>query len=204
VTTAETEAAGVPDGRSARSAKTREAIADSLLDLLTEGNLQPTAREIAARAQVSLRSVYVHFDDLEDLYCVVATRQFARVAPMLDPVPTDGPVRDRAEALVRRRIRLYSHFGAVGRATERQAPFSPTLGRIVRDARERSRREVERVFATELAALDEMRRARALAILDVLTGGRAWETLRETHDLSVDDSVAALVDSIVAELTRTT
>src|SRR5262249_6836889 len=155
-------------------------------------------------AQVSLRSVYVHFDDLEDLYCVVATRQFARIAPMLDPVPTDGSVHERAEALVRRRIRLYSHFGAVGRATQRQAPFSPTLGRIPRDARERSRREVERVFAKELAALDERRRASVLAILDVLTSGRSWETLHDTHALNIDDAVASLVDTIAAELTRTT
>ena len=200
MTTAETEAAGVADGRSARSAKTREAIADALLDLLTEGNLQPTAREIAGRANVSLRSVYVHFDDLEDLYCVVANRQFTRVAPMLDPVLTDGPLLDRVEALMRRRIRLYNHFGAVGRATERQAPFSPTLGRIVREAHERSRRELERVFAKELAAMDDSARASLLAVIDVLAGPRAWETMRETHSLGVDEAERALVDTIRHEI----
>jgi AcrR family transcriptional regulator len=200
VTTAETEAAGVADGRSARSAKTREAIADALLDLLTEGNLQPTAREIAGQANVSLRSVYVHFDDLEDLYCVVANRQFTRVAPMLDPVLTDGPLLDRVEALMRRRIRLYNHFGAVGRATERQAPFSPTLGRIVREAHERSRRELERVFAKELAAMDDSARASLLAVIDVLAGPRAWETMRDTHSLGVDEAERALVDTIRHEI----
>ena len=200
MTTAETEAAGVADGRSARSAKTREAIADALLDLLTEGNLQPTAREIAGQANVSLRSVYVHFDDLEDLYCVVANRQFTRVAPMLDPVLTDGPLLDRVEALMRRRIRLYNHFGAVGRATERQAPFSPTLGRIVREAHERSRRELERVFAKELAAMDDSARASLLAVIDVLAGPRAWETMRDTHSLGVDEAERALVDTIRHEI----
>jgi AcrR family transcriptional regulator len=200
VTTAETDAAGVADGRSARSAKTREAIADALLDLLTEGNLQPTAREIAGRANVSLRSVYVHFDDLEDLYCVVANRQFTRVAPMLEPVPVDGPLRDRVDALMRRRTRLYTHFGAVGRATERQAPFSPTLGRIVRESHERSRRELERVFAKELAAMTESQRASLLAVVDVLAGPRAWEAMRDTHGLDVDEAERTLVDAILHEI----
>src|SRR3954470_18279608 len=52
------------DGRTARATRTREAVVSAVLDLVNEGNPKPTAREIADRAGVSLRSVYVHFDDL--------------------------------------------------------------------------------------------------------------------------------------------
>jgi AcrR family transcriptional regulator len=188
------------DGRTARSAKTRDAIADALLDLLTEGDPRPTARKIADRAGVSLRSVYVHFDDLEDLYCIAAARHYARMAPTLDPVPAAGSLRTRAEAVVAQRVGLYTRAGAVGKATERQAPFSPTLGRIVREARLRSRRDLERVFAPELEQLAPTRRAVALALLDVLSGPRAWETLTEGHAIEPDEAVRGLVNAIVEQL----
>ena len=194
----------VTDGRTARSAKTRDAIADAMLDLLTEGHLRPTAKEIAERADVSVRSVYVHFDDLEDLFCVAANRHFTRIAPMLTPVPSTGSLAQRAHALVRQRIRLYAKAGSVGRATRLHAEFSPTLARIVRDARALSRTDLERVFGRELRELDDEHRARTLAVLDVLTGPDAWETLRERNGLTVDDSLHCVVDSIVMHVRAAT
>ena len=91
--------APVTDGRSARSQRTRNAVVDALLDLNREGNLRPTAREIAERANVSLRSVYVHFDDLEDLFLAAAKRHAELVSGMLIEVPATGPLRSRAETL---------------------------------------------------------------------------------------------------------
>ncbi len=188
------------DGRTARSTKTRGAIADALLDLLADGALRPTAKEIAERAEVSVRSVYVHFDDLEDLFCVAADRHFTRIAPMLTPAPSTGPLGERAHALALQRVRLYAKTGAVGRATRLHAEFSPTLARILRDARALSRSDLERVFARELQRLDEPNRAHTVAVLDVLTSPDAWQTLRERHDLSVEAALSCVVDSIMLHL----
>jgi AcrR family transcriptional regulator len=188
------------DGRTARAAKTRDAIADALLDLLAAGQIRPTAKEIAERAGVSVRSVYVHFDDLEGLYCVAATRYFGRVAPMLAPIAADGTVEDRAYALVRQRVRLYSQSGAIGRATRLHAESSPTLERIVRDGRSRSRADLERVFARELEPLGDSERNRVVAMLDVLCGPEAWETLHLHHDLGLDSSTECLAEAIILHL----
>jgi AcrR family transcriptional regulator len=192
--------APVADSRSARKAATRDAIADALLDLLAEGNLRPTAREISQRAGTSLRSVYVHFDDLEGLYCVAAKRHFARIAPMLEPVSATGPLGERATKFVRQRIELFARMRGVGRATLLQAPFSPTLARLVRDSQTRSRRDIERVFATELSAFSEAERRRRAAMLDALLGSPAWDTMRTVHELSVTDAERAAVDAIVTLL----
>jgi AcrR family transcriptional regulator len=192
--------APVADGRSARSAKTRDAIADALLDLLIEGNLRPTAKEIAERAGVSVRSVYVHFDDLEDLFCVAADRHFARIAPILEDFPVDGAFGDRVRAFVNRRIRIYSQLGAVGRATQLQAPFSATLARLLKQAHAASREEIERVFAPELDGVDVRTRTRVVALLDVVSGASAWETLRSIHGLSMDATTTAMIDAISAQL----
>jgi TetR/AcrR family transcriptional regulator of autoinduction and epiphytic fitness len=188
------------DGRTARSAKTRDAIADAMLDLLTEGELRPTAKAIAERADVSLRSVYVHFDDLEDLFCVAAKRHFARIAPMLAPIAATGSLTERAHALARQRVRLWAKIGAVGRATRLQAESSPTLARVLRDAHTRSRADLERVFARELDGLDVEARVQTVALLDVLTGPDAWRTLREAHELSVEAALRCVTDSIVLQL----
>ncbi|MCU1467557.1 MAG: transcriptional regulator, TetR family [Actinomycetia bacterium] len=190
----------VVDGRSARSAKTRDAIADALLDLLTDRTLRPTAKEIAQRAGVSVRSVYVHFDDLEDLFCVAANRHFTRIAPMLTPVPATGTLSDRAHALVRQRVRLYAKIGAVGRATRLHAESSPTLARIVRDAQSRSRLDIQRVFARELGTMTADDGRKTVAVLDLLTSADAWQTLRVQNDLDVETARRCLADAIVVQL----
>jgi AcrR family transcriptional regulator len=192
--------APIADRQAARKAHTRDAIADAMLDLVVDGSLRPTAKEIAARAGVSLRSVYVHFDDLEDLFCVAAKRHYARVALMLAPIPDAGSGRQRATAFVGQRVELYAKIGRVSRATQLQAPSSPTLARIVREAQARSRREIERVFAAELNAMPERERKRRAGIIDVMTSSHAWETLTASHGLSVADVLESMVEAIVLEL----
>ncbi len=192
--------APVADGRSARKATTRDAIADALLDLITDGMLRPTAKEIAARAGISLRSVYVHFDDLEDLFCVAARRQFDRVAPARVPADHEGPLRARAETVVRRRAQLFEDFGPIRRATELQAPFSPTLQRLVNNAHAQGRKELARVFACELEPLPAVDRRRALAAIDALTTGATWDLLREHHGMSASEAERTMIAAVMALL----
>ena len=63
------------DGRTVRAERTRQALVDSLLGLLDEGQMTPTAAQIAARAGVSERSVFQHFPDREALLEAVAHEQ---------------------------------------------------------------------------------------------------------------------------------
>ena len=81
------------DGRTARSARTREAVVTAVLELVRAGNPRPTAKEIAARAGISLRSVYVHFDDLDDLFAAAGARQAEEVAHLLYAVDAGSAAR---------------------------------------------------------------------------------------------------------------
>jgi TetR/AcrR family transcriptional regulator of autoinduction and epiphytic fitness len=188
------------DGRSARAARTRDAVVDALLDLLDEGNPRPTAREIAERAGVSLRSVYVHFDDLEDLYTAAAHHQFQRMVELYEPLPAEGPLPERLEAFVARRTRLMEASAQVRRAALLQEPFSPTLAKVMQAVRKVAREEVIRVFATELDR-EHAGRQRLLAALDVAAGTATWDTLRLHWGLSVDDArrvVASMLTALLA------
>jgi AcrR family transcriptional regulator len=188
------------DGRAARKAATRAAIADALLDLVSDGQLRPTAREIATRAGVSLRSVYHHFDDLEDLFCVAARREFDRISPVLGPAAVAGTLRERVVGVVRRRAQLYEQLGAIRHATELQAPFSPTLQRLVTNAHASGREELEHVFAPELDEVDATTRARVLAAVDALTTGGAWDLLRAQHELRAAEAERSMADAVIAVL----
>src|SRR5574341_1525078 len=122
-----TEEGSTTDGRTLRATRTREAVVEALLTLNDEGNLRPTAREIADRAGVSLRSVYVHFEDLEDLFSAAAAKQFERLMTLYRPLPHDGPLAQRLEAFVDQRTRIMEAAAPVHRAALLKEPFSPAL-----------------------------------------------------------------------------
>jgi TetR/AcrR family transcriptional regulator, regulator of autoinduction and epiphytic fitness len=190
----------VTDGRSARSQRTRTAVVDALLALIRDGNLRPTAREIAERAGVSLRSVYVHFDDLEDLFLAAAQRHVEQISGLLVEVPATGPLRSRTEALVGMRTRLWEQVGNVLKAAALQEPCSPTLSRWLAAGRAVSTRDLERVFAEELNRLPAHERARRLALIGALVSTAVWDQLRHDSKLGPAEARRATTDGIIAVL----
>ena len=96
------------DGRVARGERTRSSIADALYELLAEGVENPSGRDIAERANVSLRSVFQHFDDIEAVYGELVTRQHERVAPFLEPVNSDIPLNERVEKFIESRDSMFT------------------------------------------------------------------------------------------------
>ena len=96
------------DGRVARSERTREAIAEALLELLNEGVLRPRAQEIAKRADVAVRTVFQHFDDMEGLYAEILRRQSERIAPFLAPLDPHRSTADKVRTLIEMRDNMYA------------------------------------------------------------------------------------------------
>ena len=190
-----TTPAPVTDGRSARSQRTREAVVDALLALIRDGDPRPTARQIAERANISLRSVYVHFDDLEDLFLAAAERQMAAVATMIKPVPEDLPLTDRIAAMCTLRATIFEEVGPVRRAAELQAPFSPTLSGLLTRVRTASRDGISSLFAKELDRLPPEVRKLRLGALDAAVSAETWELLRGIHGMSCADASAAMIES---------
>jgi AcrR family transcriptional regulator len=56
-----------PVGRAAQRRRTRRAIVEATMRLLAEGGAEPSVNEIAAAADVSRRTVYLHFPTLDQL-----------------------------------------------------------------------------------------------------------------------------------------
>ena len=180
-----------------RAARTRAAVVDALLTLNEQGNLRPTARDIAEQAGVSLRSLYVHFDDLEALFVAASQRHGERLGAVVPPLVVDGSLDDRLDAFLARR-QVVNEFGApVRRAALLQEHFSPAINKALSAGRQHMRLEVNRCFAPEIAASQPEGRRLSLA-LDIATGPATWESLRTHQGLSVDEAAAQVRDMVLA------
>jgi TetR/AcrR family transcriptional regulator, regulator of autoinduction and epiphytic fitness len=191
-------ATSLTDGRSARAARTRDAVVDALLSLLDDGNLRPTAREVAQRAGVSLRSVYVHFDDLDDLFTAAAHQHFERVRDLIERIPGHGPLETRLELFTRQRARIHEASAQVRRAAVLQEPFSNALAEVLALARNLSRAEIELVFGEEIGRREGDDRAHVVVELDLLSSAATWETLRLQYDRSADEAREIVTDLLRA------
>jgi TetR/AcrR family transcriptional regulator of autoinduction and epiphytic fitness len=197
-TVTSTEPAG-GDGRASRAARTRLAVVDALLALNEKGNLRPTAREIAAEAGVSLRSIYVHFDDVESLLVAAAVRHGEYLISLARPVPTDGPIVRRVTALVANRRTLYEAGSGVRRAALVQEPFSPALQRALEAGRKAGRAEIDNVFAPEIAAAGAGG-ARLRQALALIIGSTSWDVMRRYQKLTADEAEEQLRTMVLALL----
>jgi AcrR family transcriptional regulator len=172
------------DGRVARGQRTRRNVADALVSLLAEGDAEPTARAVAERAGVSLRLVFHHFADMDDLYHYVAALQLryewstlARVSPDLDlPTRVDRTAAERAV--------LFERVGPVRRAIARRTS-SPGVKRATAAADALLLEHLKDTFTPELDALSEAERAERLEAVDTVASWEAWDRMRRTSGLQV-------------------
>lgn len=180
------------DGRVARSRRTRNAIVEALLELIDEGDIQPTVEEIAERAGVAPRTVFQHYADREALFAAASERQLERVAPLLGTAPATGPLAARLDAFIARRAQLYEMITPVRRATRQMAPFSEVCDRAMRAMQGRKREEALRVFAPEIAACPAAERRELQAAVGMAASWSAWDALRDQQGLGVDAAAAAV------------
>lgn len=188
------------DGRSARAQRTRDAIVDACISLVEEGELRPTAPTVAERAQVSVRSVFQHFDDLPSLHTAVIARVTERMSSLLVPVPSGLPLEDRVTAIVSHRATLFEAATPYRRAANVHGPFAPEIRRSVRDANRYLRHDVERTFAPELAGRAAADREELLLGLATVLSWAAWDALRSEEGCDVGQAQAVVARTVWALL----
>jgi TetR/AcrR family transcriptional regulator of autoinduction and epiphytic fitness len=188
------------DGRTARALRTRTAVVEALLDLIAKGEMRPPAHRIATRAGVSLRSVFQHFADLDSLMVEAGVRHLERVADIFWEVPASGPLEDRLDAFVSQRARWFEAVTPVRRAAALQEPFSDQIAQMVDTSRVMARRDVERVFGTELDARAPGDRVELLEALDSASCWSTWDALRRYSALDANRAAAVMKRTVVSLL----
>lgn len=188
------------DGRRLRKARHQEAVVDAMLELLAEGHLRPSAREIADRAGVSLRSVFRHFADLDALFSAAVRRRMQRVAASYEFASPAGSLDDRIRAVVRYRVSLYEEIAPVRRAATLEAPFREPVQRALDLSHRTLRHQLVTTFDPELLNRPAKDRRVLLEALDVICGWSTWDTLRTTQSLTALEAEPVLEQMLFALL----
>jgi TetR/AcrR family transcriptional regulator of autoinduction and epiphytic fitness len=169
------------DGRHLRSARSRAAVVEAMLDLLRERGEQPSAQEIADRAGVSLRTVFRHHDDMESLLATALEHQMKHVGHLFDPVSTMG-----VEEFVERRASLFEQIAGVRRAGLRYDGIA-----VIREGLDQSHRRLRDQVASAFGV-----EGTTLEAVDVATSWAAWDTLRRDQGLDVAAAKAVVVHTV--------
>ncbi|HEY7917893.1 MAG TPA: TetR/AcrR family transcriptional regulator [Acidimicrobiales bacterium] len=189
------------DGRQRRRARNREAVVDALLDLYRDGNLRPSSEEIAARSGLSPRSLFRYFDDVDDLIRAAIRSQEARALPLV-PVAAapDDHFDVKVAALVDQRLRLFEAVGHAATVSRLRSPFQPLLAAELTQNRKYLRNQLRRLFAPELAGMDEVRVDSALAAADVLTSFESYQLLVEHRAMPEPQAKRVMADALTVLL----
>jgi AcrR family transcriptional regulator len=187
------------DGRRERGARNKEAVVSALLELYSQGEVQPPAARIAELAGVSERSVFRYFDDMEDLASCAITVQWERVRDLYETLDSSGDLTQRINSIVDHRLKLYDKVGNVMRVAVVAAYKSQVVASAVKERRLIMGRRALQQFENELKSTSDVENKER--ILDYTLSLENIIYLKEALGLShskVRETLTAAITSLLA------
>lgn len=186
------------DGRRQRSDRSRRRIIEALFDLIDDGNMSPSAVNVAARAKVGLRTVFRHFEDMDSIYDEMTAELTEAVMPkIMAPYETTG-WRNRLIESVEKRADIYEMVFPM--------KVCMSLRRFQSDfIKTRYEKDVALGRSTLKAILPkEIVSNRTLfAALETTLAFTTWRRLRQDQNLSVESakqSIRLILTSLIANI----
>ena len=166
-----------------------------MLEIIHAGEVAPSAEQVAQRADVGLRTVFRHFQDMDSLYremSVVIARELREIA---DRPFKSGDWRERVVELIERRAVAFEKVGPFLRASTvfryRSKFLEVDNVRLVT-----ALRDILKAQLPPAVARDQLK----LEALDLLLSHESWSRLRREQGLSpkrARDTLAAAVRRIL-------
>jgi AcrR family transcriptional regulator len=189
------------DGRAARRDRNRTAVLDAVLELFSEGNVDPGPEEVALRVGLSARSVYRYFEDRAALLRAAIDRNLEVTFPLyLIHGIGEGPLDGRIDRFVTARLRLYEAIAATSRAARVRASANEVIREQVEVTRRALREQIDKQFAPELGALPGRRRRAVAAAADALFQPETLDIYRVHRGFSSTETRTLLIDALHALL----
>jgi AcrR family transcriptional regulator len=185
----------VPDGRRARSERSKQAIIDASLALMEEGNLIPTAQQISDKAGVGIRSFFRHFEDMETLFATIDEQTRDTTESLYIGGDRDGALEERILHAVERRAEGFEKQRNMILSTAAQLWRSETLRRNYA----RYQRGLRKDLDDWLPELKQLSRNEREAV-DAVASFEMWHRLRFHQGLgkaSAIDVIVGLLNSLI-------
>jgi AcrR family transcriptional regulator len=184
------------DGRAARGARTRIAIVEATIELIESGNTQPSTREVAERAGVSVRLLFHHFEDVPLIFRSAAALRSSRSRSLIGMIPPRGPVDLRIRAICHQRRELFEAIAPVLLATlARTSDLHDVLG----DLRSLLRQQLLVSLRPEILAHGRSAPV-LLESLDQAAGWQNWHSLRSEAGRSAGEAEQVMVYTVTVLL----
>jgi AcrR family transcriptional regulator len=179
---------GRSDGRNRRAAETRRKIIAAAKAMIAETSEAPTVVAVARRADVSVRSVFQHFGDVESLFVTVmdSIRGDLVVPP---PTPIDRPMSARINSVVDNLAQVFDKIVPL-RVAAGQFANHPALIERARVSKLELRDATLKAFEPEFAALAEPAREQLADAIGAALSLEAWIVLRRRDGLSFEQAAA--------------
>ena len=178
-------------GRVAQRRRTRKAILGAAMDLIAEGTT-PSIADIAARADVSRRTIYMYFRSLDHLLvdATMGALTEGAIGSLYDSSELGDDVVARVDALARALVRMQdAESERLGRTLMRLTVETPADREPAASPRRGYRRVewIEAALAPLRPRLDDERFQRLVSAIAMVIGWEAMLVLRDIRGLDRDE-----------------
>jgi len=177
---------------------------DAFIDLVLEGNLPPTAEQVAERAGISKATFFRYFESLNAMRYDAGARMLERFPLLHVADPGQGPLRDRIERFVSLRVELWEKVHLLAQLQRTMVLQDPDAARMVDFVRELMVDQVREHFAPELQERSQAQRDDVAMLIAMITSVESWEQLRNTYGRSPMQTRRAWTRSIEALFSTST
>jgi AcrR family transcriptional regulator len=176
------------DGRNRRAVETRRKVIAAAKAMIAETSTAPTVVAVARRADVSVRSVFQHFGDVESLFVTVmdAIRQDIVVPP---PGSNSRPLAVRITSVVQNLAEIFDKIVPL-RVAAGQFAGHPALIERGLASKQELRAATFEAFAPEFGVLSEPAREELADAIGAALSLDAWVVLRRRDGLSFERATA--------------
>lgn len=175
------------DGRRLRSSRSRERIVHAMIELVRAGEMSPAAARVAEKANVGLRTVFRHFEEMETLNREISAVIEAEIMPLIEKPFQGKGWRAQFDDLLDRRAHIYERIMPLKIAGSIQRFRSKFLMEDYNRFLRMEREGLKRVLPQKIMADTVLFQA-----IEMMTGFQAWRRLRQDQGLSPKDALGVL------------
>ncbi len=189
-----------PDGRNRRAAETRRKIIEAAKIMIAETSTAPTVVAVARRADVSVRSVFQHFGDVESLFVTVLDAIGEGIV-VPQQASDSRPLGERVASVVQGFAEVFDKIVPL-RVAAGQFVDHPALIERGNAFKLELRKATFEAFAPEFASLGDQAREELADAIGAALSLEAWIVLRRRDGPSFERAAAVWRMTLEALLTH--
>ena len=192
------------DGRNLRAESTRRKILVGARALVEEQGRLPKVADVARRSDVSVRSVFQHYQDVETLFIAVVDAIADDLESRRRDIDCGGTLEERVLELSEQQGWLYERLMPAVLAGRQLNPPPATLVERAQHHWAAVRQRLETIFHAELMSQTSAEQAEILEALQTVAGWDCWVALRQRQGMEVERATTTMGRLILAVLRSAT